>query len=137
MLNTPLIDLPCAPSALTNAPIALAEHASNFSCFNLKRAAARGGGACGLGGVSRRSSPSFACLTSTFVRAARAGSTRWRCRRTFAATLRSALDAATLAPVAPPAVLAAVGRLFREEGDGCAARIAGGTFSGPEDPRAF
>ena len=34
MLNTPLIDLPCAPSALTNAPIALAEHASNFSCFN-------------------------------------------------------------------------------------------------------
>ena len=34
MLNTPLIDLPCAPSALTNAPTALAEHASNFSCFN-------------------------------------------------------------------------------------------------------
>ena len=34
MLNTPLVDLPCAPSALTNAPIALAEHASNFSCFN-------------------------------------------------------------------------------------------------------
>ena len=125
MLNTPLIDLPCAPSALTNAPIALAEHVE----FQLLQPERLPPWRARRGLNTTAASPSSACRTSTFVRAARAGSTRWRCRRTFAATLRSRRSTPTLAPVAPPAVLAAVGRLFREEGDGCAARIAGGTFS--------
>ena len=137
MLNTPLIDLPCAPSALTNAPIALAEHASNFSCFNpsvLPPAAERAAG-------STSPPPLLAFFRVSNIHFC-AGRESWLDSVALQTHVRSyvalaALDAATLAPVAPPAVLAAVGRLFREEGDGCAARIAGGTFSGPEDPRAF
>ena len=92
---------------------------------SIERAAALGGR---RGLNTPPPSPSSACRTSTLCRP-RAG------RLGGAADARSQLRCARGArrrdaPVAPPAVLAAVGRLFREEGDGCAARIAGGTFSG-------
>ena len=135
MLSTTVFDLPCSASTLLNAPPPLLNHPSNFSCFNPSV----------LRSTAPADVPSSPPLLA-FFRVSNihfcAGRESWLDSVALQTHVRSyvalaALDAATLAPVAPPAVLAAVGRLFREEGDGCAARIAGGTFSGPEDPRAF
>ena len=126
------------PVALASASPTLATWAANFSLFNPSLLP--------LGGEAGRDGAALVFFRVSNMHFCRDGS--WRDRLAQQTHLRSYLGAATLdtqsLTVSNPLVLRAATELFRTEGTECAASTwvpAGGgmsgTFSGPEDPRAF
>ena len=130
-----------APFVLNNAPPALVAAPSNFSSFNPSLIVSEGADA------ETQSLLIFFRVSNMHFCPGLPARTSWRDSMRLQTHIRSylaaaELDALTFEPRAAATVLREASSLFRTEGEACAARIdAGvgvhGTFSGPEDPRAF